>query len=133
MGYPTSVFTMENIPVIIRYIPPAIERFFNLFLPPLGYILRYKLTNQIYRHFLPQNNGLYIFEDPYLVIHKYGNHFLFFIHGFRSDQLQSCKFIIPQIKKQLVLWEKAVLIKYREHAITVSDAVKNQIEEKSSE
>jgi glycosyltransferase involved in cell wall biosynthesis len=128
MGYSTSVFTMENIPIIIRYIPPAIEKFFNLLLPPLGYILRYKLTNQIYSHFLPQNNGLYIFEDLYLSTSKYGKLFLFFIHGFRSDQLQSCKFIVPKIKKQLVLWEKAVLIKYHEHAITVSDAVENQIE-----
>ena len=87
-GWIPKVYTLDDLPFQLRYIPHLVEKFINLFAMPVGYYYKGIITSYLYRIFLNLKYDLVVFEDIYL-FYKTQSPSLVVLHAVWSDNLQS--------------------------------------------
>lgn len=65
-GLKVKVFSLENLPVWCRYFPHLVEKIFNYFYSPIGFLYKGLVTRFLYRLLLSNKVDLHIFEDIYI-------------------------------------------------------------------
>ena len=119
MGWDVSIISLENLPILCRYIPHLTENLINIYRRPLGYLYKGYVTKFLYKLFFDTPADVRIFEDIYLAWNS-KTPSIVFLHAVWSDNLQSFEVgtnLLNKLKKAEV-----ILINNLEHPIvTVSE------------
>jgi glycosyltransferase involved in cell wall biosynthesis len=117
-GWNVKVYTLDSLPVLLRYIPHLVEKLINAFNRPLGYFYKDRLTSIFYRILFNNNVDLRVFEDIYIAWNSKIPS-VTYLHAFWSDNLQSFYVNEKQLKK-LKLKEVEIIYKINHSIVTVS-------------
>ena len=65
-GWSVEVITLDNLPLLFRYLPHLAAKAVNLVYAPLGFLCKSYLTRIMYKLFFDKKVDMRIFEDIYL-------------------------------------------------------------------
>jgi glycosyltransferase involved in cell wall biosynthesis len=67
MGHDASLITLDDLPILLKYLPHTAEKLINLLYFPLGYLYKGIITKLLFKTFFATRESDYlIFEDIYL-------------------------------------------------------------------
>ena len=126
-GWDVELVTLESLPRPLRYLPHFVGKAFNLFIPPMGFFYKDRLTRLLYRRLFNRNSRLRIFEDIYLAWNSPVPS-VTLLHAVWSDNLQSIA-ADPKSVTRLVKAEEWVIEAIDHPIITVSDRYRDFLTE----
>tara|TARA_B110000008_G_scaffold279231_1_gene325485 strand:- start:1097 stop:2158 length:1062 start_codon:yes stop_codon:yes gene_type:complete len=96
-GYQVNVYTLDSLPLLIKYIPHFTEKLINFFKFPLGFAYKGIVTKMLFRIFFGKKADYFVFEDIYL---SWNTNIpsITMLHAVWSDNLQSFKTSENQMK-----------------------------------
>lgn len=66
IGWRVEIITLDNLPVIFRYLPHLLEKLVNWLYAPLGFLYKAYVTKLLYKLFFDKKADVRVFEDIYL-------------------------------------------------------------------
>ena len=120
-----EIITLDNLPLIVRYLPHFVERFVNLCFRPVGYLYKAYTTKFLYKLLFMKKVNLIIFEDIYISWNS-NTPSITLLHAVWSDNLQSYN-VSKKLKIILKKAEVKIINKIRHSLVTVSHPYKNYI------
>lgn len=117
-GWTVSTVTLDKLPLVLRYLPHAVEKAVNAVYLPLGFIWKARLTKFLYKLLFSKTADLCIFEDIYLAWDT-PDPAVTVLHAVWSDNLQA--FAVRPERMTALLAEEVRLINAIPHpVVTVS-------------
>ncbi len=126
LGFDVELITLDNLPLILRYLPHLLLHLFNLFLPGIGFIVKGKAIGFLYRTIWQQTVDLTIYEDLYISNPSQVDA-ITVIHALWTDNLQSYSFPSASINRLLSI-EADKINSISHPIITVSNPYKDYLE-----
>ena len=105
-NFDVSLYTLDNLPLLVRFFPHAIEKVVNFFFLPLGFFYKDICTSFLFKFFFNKKADYRIFQDIYLSWNS-SVPSTTILHAIWSDNLQ--KYSLK--KKQLIALKKKEIIK----------------------
>ena len=127
--YEVSLYTLDSLPLFVKFLPHLVEKVINFFYLPLGFYYKDVFTRFLFKFFFSKKNIDYrIFQDIYLSWNS-NVPSVTILHAIWSDNLQKYKL---EKKKILALKKKEISkINSIDHYLcTVSEPYKKYIMEK---
>lgn len=118
-NYEVTVITLDNLPLIIRYLPHIVEKFINFFNRPLGYYYKGMVTKYFYKKIFSKKYDLIIFEDIYISWNS-NTPSITMLHAVWSDNLQAYNINLTNLNK-LKNIEYNLIHKINHNIATVSE------------
>lgn len=118
MGWRVYVVTLDNLPLLLKWLPHLVEKSINSFNTPLGFYYKGRITRFLYRHFINLKADFRIFEDVYMSWNSIVPS-VTILHAVWSDNLQA----YPSDEKKtlrLIAKEAAAINEISHPVITVS-------------
>lgn len=88
LGYEINIITLDNLPLLIRYVPHILERVGNTVKFPFGFLWKQWLIKQFYSMWFKNSADIDIFEDIY-TYWKSDVKAIVILHALWSDNLQA--------------------------------------------
>jgi len=117
-NWEVTVYTLDKLPVILRYLPHAVKIILNFINSPYGLYFKDRTTSYLYKIFFNNLVDLRIFEDIYLSWNSKIPS-ITILHALWSDNLQSFK-VNDKKKLGLISLEKKLINKIEHPIISVS-------------
>ena len=96
--FKVELISLDSIPFPFKYLPHLIEKFFNLFILPLGYFYKGLITRFLFKLYFNKNSDIRIFEDIYISWNSKIPS-VTMLHAVWSDNLQKYDLSHKTIKK----------------------------------
>jgi glycosyltransferase involved in cell wall biosynthesis len=118
LGWKVKIITLDDLPLLFRYVPHIIEKAVNTVYAPLGFLYKAYVTKIMYKLFFDKSVSLRVFEDIYLSWNS-STPSVSMLHAVWSDNIQA--FSISQNRQKMFRAKEALLINNINHSIiTVS-------------
>jgi glycosyltransferase involved in cell wall biosynthesis len=117
-NWEVTVFTLDKLPLIIRYLPHFVKLIINLVSSPNGLYFKDRTTSYLYKILFNNSADLRIFEDVYLSWNSKIPS-VTILHALWSDNLQSFK-VNKKKKQALIGLEYKIINKIKHPIISVS-------------
>ena len=110
----SQIYTLDSLPIIIRFIPHLFLYSFSIISKGLALILKHKISSLFFKYFLPiKRNDIIIFEDIYLS----WNHpkYCMVLHALISDNMHSFKhtkfdlYLLRSIERKIINRKKEII------------------------
>jgi glycosyltransferase involved in cell wall biosynthesis len=122
-----TVITLDNLPIIIRYVPHTIEKLINFFNMPMGFHYKGMVTKFFYKKLYNKKNfDLIIFEDIYISWNS-NTPSITMLHAVWSDNLQAYSINLENLNR-LKNIECNLINKINHNIATVSEPYLEYIE-----
>ena len=124
-NFDVSLYTLDNLPFLIKFFPHTIEKIVNFFFLPLGFFYKDICTRFLFKLFFDKKVDYRIFQDVYL---SWNSNIpsITILHAVWSDNLQ--KFAIKKKKLEKLKQKEINKINSIKHPVcTVSTEYKNYI------
>tara|TARA_B100000767_G_scaffold275329_1_gene311758 strand:- start:2054 stop:3115 length:1062 start_codon:yes stop_codon:yes gene_type:complete len=96
-GYQVNVYTLDSLPLFIKYLPHFAEKLINFFKFPLGFAYKGIVTKMLFKFFFGKQADYFVFEDIYLSWNT-NVPSITMLHAVWSDNLQSFKVTEKQVR-----------------------------------
>lgn len=117
-GWQVSIVTLDDLPFWCRYVPHLLERAWQTWRAPLGFLVKGSVTRTLFRALLRRQADLLVFEDVYLSWNS-RTPSVTVLHAVWSDNLQSLR--APPRRVELLKKAEAARIEAIQHPVaTVS-------------
>lgn len=114
-----TVITLDNLPLVIRYLPHIVEKIINFFYKPLGFYYKGMVTKYFYKKIFNKKYDLIIFEDIYITWNS-NTPSITMLHAVWSDNLQAYNIDLTNLNK-LKNIEYNLINKINHNIATVSE------------
>ncbi len=125
LGFNVQLITLDNIPLLFRFVPHCILYIFNYIKPASGFLLKGKAIRTIYNFLYPNKTLLNIYEDIYISDPSTSNS-VTVLHALWSDNLQAYKLPSKSLE-YLISQELSILNSFSHPIFTVSLPYKNYL------
>ena len=98
LGYKTRIITLNNLPMLLRFLPHLAYRICLIFQPGKAFHLKGFITNFLYRTIFDREEKATIFEDIYIPWET-SNNSIIILHAVWSDNLHSFRLNSSQLEK----------------------------------
>lgn len=124
-GWHVDLFTLESLPVLVRYLPHVVGRIVNRFNPPMGFYYKDQLTRFLYKCLFAVDSDLRIFEDIYLSWNS-NVPSVTLLHAVWSDNLHSIV-VGPSGVERLIRAEERAIDLIQHPVVTVSHCYRDSL------
>ena len=107
LGHETRIITLNNLPILLRFLPHLAYRICLIFKPSKAFHLKGLVTSFLYRTIFDREEKATIFEDIYIPW-KTSNSSIIILHAVWSDNLHSFCFNSSQLEKLKCLEEASI-------------------------
>ena len=125
-GWNVNIITLDNLPILFRYLPHLLEKIVNFIIPPMGFLYKDRCTRFLYKLLFNNKVELQIFEDIYISWNS-NNASITILHAVWSDNLQSLS--VSQAQQHKLNMQEVKIIESIKHTVaTVSHPYLEYIE-----
>lgn len=125
LGFEVKIITLDNLPIVVRYVPHLVQKVGNVIKFPLGFLYKQRIIKWFFRWFFGNSADINIFEDIYTYWTS-NRQSAVWLHALWSDNLQAFS-LTEKDRSKLENEETKILNKIQSDVITVSKPYKDFI------